>query len=80
MIEKEWYDWFRDPYAVDETMVMQKQFENRIYSTYNRFPGVADAVENDVIMPLSRGEITPAAGVEAVTPKVEAIIKDTLGK
>lgn len=52
MIEKEWYDWFRDTYAV----------------------------ENDVIMPLSRGEITPAAGVEAVTPKVEAIIKDTLGK
>lgn len=78
--KEEWYDWFRDPYAVDETMVMQKQFENRIYGTYNRFPGMELLVEDNVIMPLSRGEITPAAGVEAVVPQMEAIIKDTLEK
>lgn len=78
--KEEWYSWFRDAYAVDETMVMQKQPENRVYGSYNKFPGVEAIVEEKLMIPLSNGEITPAAGVEAITPQVEAVINEVLGQ
>ncbi|MGL4737106.1 MAG: ABC transporter substrate-binding protein [Cellulosilyticaceae bacterium] len=78
--KEEWYPWFRDANAVDETMVMQKVFENRVFGDYNKFPGAIGKVDEKIFTPLSKGEVTPAAAVEAVTPELEAIIKDTLKK
>lgn len=76
--KEEFYPVFRDANAVDETMEMQRKTENRIFPSYHKFPGVDDLLYEKLYIPLSNGEVTPAAGVEAITPQLEAIINDNL--